>query len=75
MKLKSHAFRGGYGVLRENNMTAALAELGFITDKNNNDKLKSDYWQTVEAKAIYLSIFDYYKLKGYEVDSLYSIVK
>jgi N-acetylmuramoyl-L-alanine amidase len=62
---------GNYGVLRENNMPAALAELGFITNKSDNDKLKSDYWQTVAAKAIYLGILDYYKEKGYNVDSLY----
>lgn len=66
---------GNYGVLRENNMPAALAELGFITNKSDNDKLKSDYWQTAAAKAIYLGILDYYKAKGYEVDSLYSIAK
>lgn len=62
---------GNYGVLRENNMPAALAELGFITNKSDNDKLKSDYWQTVAAKAIYFGILDYYKAKGYSVDSLY----
>ncbi len=66
---------GNYGVLRENNMPAALAELGFITYKSDNDKLKSDYWQTVAAKAIYLGILDYYKAKGYEVESLFSVAK
>lgn len=64
--------QGNYGVLRENNMPAALAELGFITNKSDNDKLKSDYWQTVAAKAIYLGILDYYKAKGFNVDSLYN---
>ncbi|WP_050182233.1 N-acetylmuramoyl-L-alanine amidase [Domibacillus robiginosus] len=64
---------GNYGVLRENNMPATLAELGFITNKSDNDKLKSDYWQTVAAKAIYLGILDYYKAKGFNVETLYKV--
>ncbi|KKB34698.1 N-acetylmuramoyl-L-alanine amidase [Bacillus thermotolerans] len=66
---------GNFAVLRENNMPAALAELGFITNKGDNDKLKSDYWQTAAAKAIYLGILDYYKEKDYDVESLYSVAK
>lgn len=66
---------GDLHVLRENNMPAALAELGFITNKGDNDKLRSDYWQTAAAKAIYLGVLDYYKAKGYDVESLYSIAK
>ncbi|OMP65695.1 N-acetylmuramoyl-L-alanine amidase [Domibacillus epiphyticus] len=61
------------GVLNNNSVPAALAELGFITNKSENQKLKSDYWQTVMAKAIYDGILDYYKAKGYKVDSFYSI--
>ncbi|WP_050182541.1 N-acetylmuramoyl-L-alanine amidase [Domibacillus robiginosus] len=66
---------GNLHVLRENNMPAALAELGFITNKGDNDKLRSDYWQTAASKAIYLGILDYYKAKGYDVESLYSVAK
>lgn len=66
---------GSLHVLRENNMPAALAELGFITNKGDNDKLRSDYWQTAASKAIYLGILDYYKAKGYDVESLYSVAK
>ncbi|WP_231584134.1 N-acetylmuramoyl-L-alanine amidase [Domibacillus indicus] len=66
---------GNYSVLRENNMPAALAELGFITNKSDNAKLASDYWLTSASKAIYYGILDYYKAKGYEVDSLYNVAK
>ncbi|OLN24141.1 cell wall hydrolase [Domibacillus antri] len=66
---------GNFAVLRENNMPAALAELGFITNKSDNDKLKSDYWLTSASKAIYYGILDYYKAKGYDVDSLYNVPK
>ncbi|WP_338751931.1 N-acetylmuramoyl-L-alanine amidase [Bacillus sp. FJAT-52991] len=62
-------------VLRENSMPAALVELGFIDNKNDNAKLKSDYWQNAAAKAIYYGVLDYYKAKGYKVDSLYSVAK
>ncbi|WP_050182640.1 N-acetylmuramoyl-L-alanine amidase [Domibacillus robiginosus] len=66
---------GNFAVLRENTMPAALAELGFITNKGDNAKLTSDYWQTAAAKAIYLGILDYYKAKGYNTESLYSVAK
>jgi N-acetylmuramoyl-L-alanine amidase len=63
------------GVLDNNSVPAALAELGFISNKSENEKLKSDYWQTVMAKAIYDGILDYYKEKGYKVDPLYGVGK
>ncbi|PAQ13105.1 cell wall hydrolase [Bacillaceae bacterium SAOS 7] len=62
-------------VIRENNMPATLLELGFIDNQNDNAKLKSDYWQNAAAKAIYYGVLDYYKAKGYNVDSLYSVAK
>ncbi|WP_343070858.1 N-acetylmuramoyl-L-alanine amidase [Bacillus sp. REN10] len=62
-------------VIRENSMPATLLELGFIDNKNDNEKLRSDYWQNAAAKAIYYGILDYYKAKGYKVDSLYSVAK
>ncbi|WP_050183339.1 N-acetylmuramoyl-L-alanine amidase [Domibacillus robiginosus] len=61
----------GYYVLKNNTVPAALLELGFITNKGDNDKLKSDYWLNVMSKAIYNGILDYYKAKGYNVTSLY----
>ncbi|MED0666414.1 N-acetylmuramoyl-L-alanine amidase [Bacillus badius] len=65
----------GYYVIKYNSMPAALAELGFIDNAKDNEKLKSDYWRTQAAKALYLGILDYYKAKGYQVDSLYSAAK
>lgn len=67
--------RDNLGVLKYNTVPAALVELGFITNKEENDKLKSDYWQTAMSKAIYYGILDYYKAKGYDVDSLYDLAK
>ncbi|WP_309088557.1 N-acetylmuramoyl-L-alanine amidase [Domibacillus sp.] len=65
--------RTDLGVLKYNTVPSALVELGFITNKEENDKLKSDYWQTVMSKALYYGILDYYKAKGYDVDSLYDL--
>lgn len=62
-------------VLKNNTMPAALAELGFIDSAADNPKLTSDYWQNASAKAIYYGTLDYYKAKGYEVDSLYDLAK
>ncbi len=67
--------RDNLGVLKNNSVPAALAELGFITNKGDNDKLKSDYWLDKMSKAIYDGILDYYKAKGYDVNSFYSVGK
>ncbi|OMP66610.1 N-acetylmuramoyl-L-alanine amidase [Domibacillus epiphyticus] len=67
--------RGNYAVLRQNTVPATLLELGFITNKGDNNKLKSDYWLNSMSKAIYLGILDYYKAKGYDVNSLYNVAK
>lgn len=64
-----------YYVLKYNSMPATLAELGFIDNKTDNAKLKSEYWRNEAAKAIYYGILDYYKAKGYDVNSLYEIAK
>lgn len=64
-----------YYVLKQNTVPAALLELGFITNKSDNDKLKSDYWLNSMSKAIYYGILDYYKAKGYDVNSLYNVTK
>jgi N-acetylmuramoyl-L-alanine amidase len=62
---------GDLYVLRENTMPATLVELGFITNKSENQMLASDSWRQKAAKAIYLGILDYYKEKGFNVSSLY----
>jgi N-acetylmuramoyl-L-alanine amidase len=64
-----------YYVLKQNSMPAVLAELGFIDNKSDNNKLKSAAYRQLAADAIYLGILDYYKAKGYDVTSLYNIVK
>ncbi len=63
---------GNFHVLRENTMPAALVELGFITNKSDNEKLASATWRQRAAEAIYLGILDYYKEKGYNVNSYYN---
>jgi N-acetylmuramoyl-L-alanine amidase len=67
--------RGDLHVLRENNMPATLAELGFIDHKGDAAKLGSSYWQEKAAKAIYLGILDYYESEGIELQSLYNRVQ
>ncbi|OMP68467.1 cell wall hydrolase [Domibacillus epiphyticus] len=62
---------GNFSVLRENNMPAALLELGFISNAGDASKMASDYWMNTMSKAIYNGILDYYKAKGYNVNSLY----
>lgn len=64
---------GNFSVLRENNMPAALAELGFISNEGDAAKMKSDYSMKLMSTAIYYGILDYYKAKGYDVDSLYKV--
>jgi N-acetylmuramoyl-L-alanine amidase len=63
--------RGNFQVIRDNNMPAALVELGFIDNKTDAERLKSASWRQEAAKAIYLGILDYYKDQGIEIDSLY----
>ncbi|HZG71134.1 MAG TPA: N-acetylmuramoyl-L-alanine amidase [Chondromyces sp.] len=65
---------GNFHVIRENSMPAILVELGFITNKSDNDKLKSTYWREKAGRAIYLGTLDfYYHYKGADVRSLYNI--
>ncbi len=66
---------GDFSVLRENNMPAALAELGFISNAGDAAKMKSDYSMKIMSNAIYCGILDYYKAKGYNVDSLYKVAE
>ncbi|OLN21809.1 cell wall hydrolase [Domibacillus antri] len=62
---------GNFSVLRENNMPAALVEMGFISNAGDASKMASDYWMNIMSIAIYNGILDYYKAKGYNVNSLY----
>ncbi len=64
----------GYIVIKQTEMPAVLAELGFITNADDNAKLKSPEWRQKAANAIYLGILDYYKGNGYDVTKLYNIV-
>lgn len=64
-----------FHVLRENSMPAALLELGFITNAGDAEKLKTNSWQILAAKAIYLGILDYYQAKsGLDFTPLYNHV-
>ncbi|RFU69534.1 cell wall hydrolase [Peribacillus saganii] len=65
---------GNFHVIRENSMPAILTELGFIDNKADNNKLRSPAYRQLAAEAIYQGILDYYKAKGYNVNSLYNIV-
>lgn len=73
--LKDRGVKGdNFAVIRQTNMPAVLAELGFITNASDNAKLKSPEWRQKAADAIYLGILDYYKANGYDVTKLYNIV-
>lgn len=62
---------GDFHVLRENTMPAVLVELGFISNPDDNAKLKSSAWRQIAAEAIYFGTLDYYKSKGFKVSHLY----
>lgn len=57
----------GFYVIKYNTMPAALAELGFIDNSTDAQKLASRTYRTKAAKAIYLGILDYYEAKGIDV--------
>ncbi len=60
---------GDLYVVRENTMPAILAELAFIDNPEENEKLGSEYWRQRAAEAIYSGILDYYEWKGVNVAS------
>lgn len=63
---------GNFHVIRENSMPAVLVELGFIDNKEDNEKLRSPQMREQAAKAIYLGILDYYyHYKKKDVEALY----
>lgn len=66
---------GNFHVIRENSMPAVLVELGFIDNKDDNDKLRSPQMRGAAAKAIYLGILDYYyHYENMDIDALYSAI-
>lgn len=56
-------------VLKYNVMPATLVEAGFIDNAKDAAKLKQAYWKQQAANAIYQGTLDYYKAKGFNVDS------
>jgi N-acetylmuramoyl-L-alanine amidase len=48
-------------VIRYNNVPSVLVELGFISNKNDASKLKSNEFQEIFAQSIYNGIVEYYK--------------
>ena len=62
---------GNYSVLRENSMPATLLELGFISNAGDAAKMASDAQMNKMSIAIYNGILDYYKAKGFNVNSYY----
>lgn len=63
---------GNFHVIRENTMPAVLVELGFIDNKEDNEKLRSPQMREEAAKAIYLGILDYYHhFEKKDVSALY----
>ncbi|MEK4146693.1 N-acetylmuramoyl-L-alanine amidase [Robertmurraya sp. FSL W8-0741] len=65
--------KGNFHVIRENNMPAVLVEMGFIDNEKDVEKLKSPEWRQKAAEAIFYGILDFYKEKGFNVTSYYSI--
>lgn len=66
---------GNFHVIRENSMPAVLVELGFIDNKEDNDKLRSPQMREEAAKAIYLGILDYYyHYEKLDVVALYNAI-
>jgi len=61
------AKHGNFQVIRSNNLPAVLTELGFITNKNDANKLGSPYWRQIAAEAIYMGILDFFESKGSDV--------
>lgn len=66
---------GNFHVIRENTMPAVLVELGFIDNKEDNEKLRSPLMREAAAKAIYLGILDYYHhYEKKDVSALYKAI-
>ncbi|QWU43809.1 MULTISPECIES: N-acetylmuramoyl-L-alanine amidase [Bacillus] len=61
--------KGDLYVIRENTMPAVLAELAFVDNKSDADKLATPAQRQSAAEAIYQGILDYYEETGNNVSS------
>ncbi|OSY12249.1 S-layer protein [Bacillus mycoides] len=61
--------KGDLYVIRENTMPAVLAELAFVDNKNDADKIATPEQRQSAAEAIYQGILDYYEAMGNNVSS------
>ncbi|MEK4060884.1 MULTISPECIES: N-acetylmuramoyl-L-alanine amidase [Paenibacillus] len=52
---------GNYHILRENNLPAALVELGFLSNRNDEAVVRTSAYQKKAAKAIAEGLADYFK--------------
>lgn len=50
----------GFYVIKNNNVAAVLVELGFMTNKSDANKLKSEKYKDIYAEAIYQGLVQYY---------------
>ncbi|EEM49243.1 Uncharacterized cell wall amidase [Bacillus thuringiensis serovar pakistani str. T13001] len=61
--------KGDLYVIRENTMPAVLAELAFVDNKSDADKIATPAQRQNAAEAIYQGILDYYEEMGNNVSS------
>lgn len=61
--------KGDLYVIRENTMPAVLAELAFVDNKSDADKIATPEQRQSAAEAIYQGILDYYEAMGNNVSS------
>ncbi|SIS82537.1 N-acetylmuramoyl-L-alanine amidase [Salimicrobium salexigens] len=54
---------GNFHVIRETSLTAVLTEIGFLTNKGDAGKLKTQHYREAAARAIALGVMDYYNWK------------
>lgn len=60
---------GDLYVVRENTMPAVLAELAFVDNKSDADKIATSAQRQRAAEAVYQGILDYYEAMGNNVSS------
>ncbi|AXF57507.1 N-acetylmuramoyl-L-alanine amidase family protein [Salicibibacter kimchii] len=51
---------GDFSVLRNTDMPAALAELGFVTNKGEAETMKTDHFRNKAANALYQGLHEYH---------------
>lgn len=59
--------QGNFSVIRETNMAAVLAELGFMSNQGDRTLLMSNAGRDLAAEGLYLGILDYLVAQGYNV--------